>query len=200
MDAGKLRRDLGVHAGYGASSRSKSATLTQDFDNETIDIGVDFSRSFSMARRTTLGVLHVDIDFQDRHQHARVSSQWWRGSVEVLPPDVERVDLPAAARPRSCRGFTNRCTPIRSAFPSAGCSPNALEWSSAPTPEEARSAFSKTTGFDQLQRRLVRLSFAINKYLGLYGRYTLLSVRTAAKLKRAGPRRAHGKTIGHRSA
>ena len=51
----QLRRDLAVHAGYGREHVIQHGELGQDYDNERIDIGVDFTRSFSMARRTMFG-------------------------------------------------------------------------------------------------------------------------------------------------
>jgi len=58
----QMSRDLGLHAGYGreellqATDGLGQVTVGGDrtFTNERLDIGVDYSRSFSMARRTSL--------------------------------------------------------------------------------------------------------------------------------------------------
>jgi len=50
----QLRRDFGVHAGYVQDHVDLRAPDRIDYDHQSIDIGVDYSRAFSIARRTTL--------------------------------------------------------------------------------------------------------------------------------------------------
>src|SRR4029078_8982766 len=51
----QMRKDLAVHAGYGRDlMRQQYPEGPREFTNELVDVGVDYSRSFSLARRTTL--------------------------------------------------------------------------------------------------------------------------------------------------
>src|SRR5688572_4257949 len=52
----QFQRGLGVHAAYGQEHVDLQAPDRLDYDYEVIDVGVDFNRAFSVARRTTLGL------------------------------------------------------------------------------------------------------------------------------------------------
>ena len=99
----QMRRDLGLHAGYGREQlTSHSLTDKRVFSNERLDIGVDYGRSFAFARRTSLSFStetsllrendgprrfrlngHVTLEHRfHRTWHAQVSA--WRGT-EFLP-------------------------------------------------------------------------------------------------------------------
>jgi hypothetical protein len=52
----QLGRSFGLHAGYGREEmRQRSTDRDERFVNELVDVGVDFSKSLSMGRRTMFG-------------------------------------------------------------------------------------------------------------------------------------------------
>ena len=119
---GRLRRGLGVHAGYGQEHVDLRAPDRLDYDSALIDVGVDFNRAFSVARRTTLGFNTSTSVIKYQGVERRVSGERRRQLVEIFSPHLAGIGASRAARPHSCLVLPSRSMPIRSARSWAACS------------------------------------------------------------------------------
>ena len=165
----QLRRDLGVHAGYGRDRTKSLSAPSSIFEHEVVDIGVDFNRSFSVARRTTLGFsTSTSIIKQDgRDQQVRVN-----GDI-VFTKFFRRTWRAAAQAGRSTEFVPGFIEPVFSDFIGASLSgmfSTRLDWLSSVSAGRGQYAFSGTSGVNNATATS-RLRVALSKHLDVFGQY-----------------------------
>jgi hypothetical protein len=165
----QLRRDLGVRAGYGREHVTQHGELGQDYDSETIDVGVDFTRSFSLARRTTFGFSTSTslIKTGTSPREFRLN-----GSA-FLAKHFRRTWHAAAHFSRATSFLPGFYEPLYSdsvGVSLGGMFSNRLDWGFSADAVKGESAFTETSGFNSV-RAASTLTFALNRYLGLRGQY-----------------------------
>jgi len=166
----EVRRDLGVYAGYGHEHAVQSGVGGQEFDNETIDIGIDYRRTFSLSRRTTFGfststsVLKTGTSARE----VRVN-----GGV-ILTKYFRRTWRAAAHATRATSYVPGFYEPLYSdtvGVSLGGMFSTRLEWVISADAGRGEAAFSNTSGFNTVTASS-KLTFALSRYVGLYGQYS----------------------------
>jgi len=165
----QLRRDLGVYAGYGFEHSNQFGELGQEYDNETIDVGVDYTRSFSLARRTTFSFSTSSslVKTGTSSREIRVN-----GGVE-LSKHFRRTWRASAHATRATSFVPGFYEPLYSDMVGVsvgGMFSQRIEWGFYADAGRSEAAISNTTAFDSVSAS-TRLSIALNRYLSLYGQY-----------------------------
>ena len=165
----RITRGLGAHAGYGREEIDSVNLTGTAYVHETVDLGLDFSHAFSLARRTTLGfatstsiIKQTGYDQQFRLNgnvtFARFFKRTWSvgasasRSTEFTPGFVEPLYTDSAG-----------------AYVS-GMFGQRVNFGASVGGGRAEYAFTGTSGFDTVSAT-TQLSFALNRYLETYVQY-----------------------------
>ena len=169
----RVSRDLGVHAGYGQGKVDVRAPDRQDYDSATIDVGVDFNKSFSLARRTTLSfntsssvVKYPGVDSQFRVNGGVNLSRYFR-----------RTWATQAGYQRATSFVPGFVEPVYSDTLGAtlgGMFSTRLQFSASVSASRGASAFSDATGFGSITGTS-QLSMALTRYMSTYVAYSAYS-------------------------
>lgn len=165
----QLNREFALRAGYGRERIRQEAKPGDEFVHEVLDLGVDFLKSLSLARRTTLG-----INTQTSVIKRPVTGRRYRlnGSL-MLSRHFARTWHATAGVSRSTEfmpGFLEPLLQDAVNFSVSGMMSRRAEWFA--TVNAGRGQF----GFDDSGRFLTghattRLNWALMRHLGIYGQY-----------------------------
>jgi hypothetical protein len=166
----KLRRDLGLHAGYGREHADQQGPEGRDFDNEIIDVGVDFNREFSVARRTTLGLATSTSFIQNDSSSDREFRM--NGSVSLSKHFRRTWHAMVEARRDTSfvPGFVEPLFSDTVAASVGGMFSERIDWMASVSGGKGQYAFSGSSGFETVSATS-RLSIALSRHLGLYAQY-----------------------------
>ena len=139
------------------------------------------SRSFSLARRTTLGVLHIDIPRHDGQQRRRVPAERLRRSWRNIFAGLGRRGGTSVARHPFCPGFSNHCFPNALASRWAACSRSALNGRSSADAGRGQSAFTQTPVYN-IRRAASTARLCSQQVSRVYGQYASLWIRNASRV------------------
>jgi hypothetical protein len=165
----QLRRDLGVHASYGQEHIDLQAPDRLDYDSTLIDVGVDFSRAFSVARRTTLGFnTSTALVKQDGSEGefringgvslAKFFRRTWHASVQFTRATSF---IPGFTEPLYSDTFTAGL---------GGMFSRRINFTAMASASRGQSVFSDASGFATFTGTS-QLSFALGKRISAYGSY-----------------------------
>lgn len=164
-----IGRGLGVRAGYGRERSYQYGDQAQTFDNELIDAGVDFTRAFSVARRTTFGfwtstsivktsTLPREFRVNGGVSLSKFFRRTWQASIYATR-DTSYVP-----------GFYEPLFSSSAGLSVGGMLSSRVEWMTYATASIGESAFSNTSGFNTISASS-RLTLALTKNLGFFGEY-----------------------------
>jgi len=165
----QIQRGLGVHAAYGQSHIDQRGDGRTDYERALIDIGVDYNRQFSIARRTTIGFRAATSLLRDSHDESRfrvnggvnLSKQFRRTWSLTIDASRETSFIPGFFEPL----FSNNVGIFL-----GGMFTKRLDWTMSASAGQGTSAFSSNSGF-RTAAAASRLSFALGKHLSAYGQY-----------------------------
>jgi hypothetical protein len=159
-----------VHAGYGHNHGEYANGDQAGADYEVIDIGVDFSRAFSLSRRTTFAFAtstSVSKSSQTDRKEFRfngslnLSKRFRRTWSATLGAVRDTAFVPGFTEPL----FTDTVTASL-----GGMFTKRLEWIAYASGGKGSYAFSGTSGFNSTTAA-TRLGIALGKHLSAYGQY-----------------------------
>jgi hypothetical protein len=164
-----FRRDLGVHASYGQDHVDYRAPDRLDYDSTVIDVGVDFNRAFSVARRTTLGFnSSTGLVKQDGFEGefringgvslAKSFRRTWHASVQLARATSF---IPGFTEPLYSDSFTAGL---------GGMLSTRIDFSVMASASRGQSVFSDASGF-ATYTGTSQLSFALGRHISAYGSY-----------------------------
>lgn len=165
-----LTRGLGVHAGYGQEHIDLLSPDRVDYDTALIDAGIDFSREFSVARRTTLqfNTSTSVVQYQGAKGEFRVN-----GGVS-LSKFFRRTWQATAQASRSTQFVPGFTEPLYANTVSAylsGMFSTRLEFVAGVSAARGESSFSNATDYATYSG-VSQLTFALAKHVGAYASYT----------------------------
>jgi hypothetical protein len=164
-----FRRDLGVHASYGQDHVDLRAPDRLDYDSTLIDVGVDFNRAFSVARRTTLG-FNTSTGLVKQHGFegefringgvslAKSFRRTWHASVQLTRATSF---IPGFTEPLYSDTFTAGL---------GGMFSRRIDFSVMASASRGQSVFSDASGF-ATYTGTSQLSFALGRHISAYGSY-----------------------------
>lgn len=165
----RLSRDLGVHAGYGREYVDVRDPDRRDYDSAVIDVGVDYNKQFSIARRTTVrfNTATSVVKYPGVNGEFRVN-----GGVSIAK-HFRRTWQASAQFNRATSFVPGFVEPLY--YDSLGASlggmfSTRLQFSSSISTARGESTFSDTTGFSTVAASS-SLSIAITKYVSAYTSY-----------------------------
>ena len=166
----QFSRDLSAHAGYGRAYVDVRGPGRQDYDSETIDVGVDFTKSFSIARRTTLrfNTSTSVVKYPGVNGEFRVN-----GGVS-LSKYFRRTWTASARYYRTTSFVPGFVEPVYSDSVGAilaGMFSRRIQFSTTVNAARGTSAFSDSTGFGSITGSS-HLSIALTRYVSTYVAYT----------------------------
>ena len=165
----QFQRSLGVHASYGQDQVDLQAPDRLDYESTLIDVGVDFNRAFSVARRTTLGV-YTSTAFikQDGSEGefringgvslAKFFRRTWNASVQLTRATSF---IPGFAEPLYSDTFTAGL---------GGMFSRRINFTAMASASRGQSVFSDASGF-ATYTATSQLSFALGRHISAYGSY-----------------------------
>ena len=165
----QLQRGFGVHAGYSQEHIDLQAPDRLDYDSALIDIGVDFNRQFSVARRTTLA-FYTSTAVAKRdgaEKEFRVN-----GGVS-LSKSFRRTWYAGVQATRSTAFVPGFVEPLYSDTVSAslgGMFSTRFDFAAMVSAARGQSVFSDVSGFTSYTGTS-QLTFALGKHVGVYGSY-----------------------------
>ena len=165
----QVGRGLGVHAGYGREHVEQRGAEGTEFDHEIIDVGVDFNRTLSVTRRTTLGFMTSTSLLKDSRGHR----QWSLNGAVTLSKHFRRTWRLAAQASRTTEFLPLFLEPVSSDMLGVsldGMFSRRVHWIAGASGGRGRALFSERSGFDTVGATS-RLSVALSNHLGLYGQY-----------------------------
>ena len=167
----KFTRDLSLHAGYGQEKIDSHSDSGTGYDHEVIDLGVDYRKSFSLARRTELAfTTSTSIVKQTGFERQlRVN-----GSI-VVTKNFRRTWRAGAEASRSTDFIPGFVEPVFSDFVGASLSgmfSKRVDWSSSVAAGKGREAFSGSQSFTTVTATS-RLSMAVSRHIQLYAQYVV---------------------------
>ena len=165
----QFQRGLGVHASYGQDHVDLQSPERLDYDSTLMDVGVDFNRAFSVARRTTLGfntstalVKHDGSEGEFRINGgvslAKFFRRTWHASVQL---NRATSFIP---------GFTEPLYSDTFAASLGGMFSRRIDFSVMASASRGESVFSDASGF-ATYTATSQLSFALGKHISAYGSY-----------------------------
>jgi hypothetical protein len=165
----QFRRDLGVHASYGQDHVDLRAPDRLDYDSTLIDVGVDFNRAFSLARRTTLafntstGLAKHDGSEGEFRINGGVSlakffRRTWNASVQFTR---STSFIPGFTEPLYSDTFTAGL---------GGMFSRRINFTVMAGASRGESVFSDVSGF-ATYTATSSLSFALGRHISAYGSY-----------------------------
>ena len=165
----QFRRDLGVHASYGQDHVDVRAPDRLDYDSTLIDVGVDFNRAFSLARRTTLSfntstglAKHDGSEGEFRINGgvslARFFRRTWNASVQFTR---STSFIPGFTEPLYSDTFTAGL---------GGMFSRRINFTVMASASRGESVFSDASGFTTYSGTS-SLSFALGRHISAYGSY-----------------------------
>lgn len=165
----QLSRDLGVHAGYGREYVDVRAPDRRDYDSAVIDVGVDYNKAFSIARRTTLrfSTSTSVVSYPGVNGEFRVN-----GGVS-LSKYFRRTWHASAQFNRATSFVPGFFEPLYTDSVGAslgGMFSRRLQFSTSIDAARGESSFSGTTGFGTYAATST-LSIALAKYVSAYTSY-----------------------------
>lgn len=165
----QLSRDLGVHAGYGQEYVDVRAPERRDYESSFIDVGVDYNKAFSIARRTTLrfNTATSIVKYPGVNGEFRVN-----GGV-ALSKHFRRTWQASLNANRATSFVPGFFEPLYSDSVGAslgGMFSTRLQFSSGVNAARGESAFSDTKGFSTYAASST-LSFAVTKHVSAYTSY-----------------------------
>lgn len=166
----QVRRGLGVHAGFGQEQFDVRGPERQDYDSALIDVGVDFNRSFSVARRTTLSFNTSTsvIKYDDTS-----NGEFFLNGGVNLSKNFRRTWQVSAQASRGTSFVPGFSEPLYADTVGAslgGMFSTRLEFMTAVTGARGESSFSNISGFGSVAATS-RLTFALGKHVAAYGSY-----------------------------
>jgi hypothetical protein len=167
----RLRRDLGVHAAFGREYVDQNAGGLTSYEHEIIDVGLDFNRQFSVARRTTLGFTTSTSIIKDASNDSRFHIN---GSVN-LSKQFRRTwsaSLQASRETSFVPGFIEPLLSDTVGASLNGMFTKRLDWSAKASGGRGQYGFSNTSGFNTVAAT-TRLSFALGRHVSVFGQYYL---------------------------
>ncbi len=164
-----FRRDLGVHASYGQDHVDLRAPDRLDYDSALIDVGVDFNRAFSVARRTTLGFntstalvkqngSEGEFRINGGVSLAKSFRRTWHASVQLTRATSF---IPGFTEPLYSDTFTAGL---------GGMFSRRIDFSVMVSAARGESVFSDVSGF-ATYTGTSQLSFALGRHVSAYGSY-----------------------------
>lgn len=165
----QLSRDLGVHAGYGREYVDVRDPERLDYDSAVIDVGVDYNRAFSIARRTTLrfNTSTSVVKYPGVNGEFRVN-----GGVN-LSKYFRRTWVAAAQYNRATSFVPGFFEPLYTDTVGAslgGMLSTRVQFSTAISGARGESSFADTTGFNTYAAQTT-LSVALTKHMSTYTSY-----------------------------
>jgi len=166
----QMQRGLGVHAGFGQEHVDQRASERSDYDSILIDVGVDFNRAFSVARRTTLGfststsyIKHADSGDGEFQFLGGVSlSKFFRRTWQAGVQAYRRSNfVPGFAEPL----YTNTVNAFL-----GGMISTRLEFGAFVSAGSGQTIFSDLSGLGSYTATS-QLSYALGRNVGIYGSY-----------------------------
>ncbi len=165
----QIQRGFGVHASYGREHEDQRGAQARDYDQEIIDVGVNFNRALSLARRTTLAFATSSsiIKEPSGQRQFRVN-----GNV-VLMKFFRRTWRASAYASRDTSfvpGFFEPLFSDTAGVSLGGLFTKRIEWTMNAAGGLGQAGFSDNKGFKTMTAS-TRLSVALNRHLGLFGQY-----------------------------
>jgi len=174
----QLARGFGVHAAYGQEHVDLQSPDRFDYDSALIDAGIDFSKAFSVARRTTLG-FHTTTSIMKRdgaENEFRVN-----GGVS-LAKFFRRTWHTAVQWNRDTSFLAGFYEPLNTDTLSAslgGMFSKRLNFVVIGSAARGESTFSHTSGYETLNAN-ARLSLALGRHVSVYASYFAYSYEVPA--------------------
>ena len=165
----QLSRDLGVHAGYGREFVDVRAPDRRDYESDVIDVGVDYTKAFSIARRTSLR-FHTSTSIV---KYPGVNGELRVDGGVALSKNFRRTWHAGAQFNRFTSFVPGFSEPLYSDSVGAslgGMFSTRVQFSTSITAARGESAFSDTKGFGTYAATST-LTFAITKYVSAYTSY-----------------------------
>lgn len=165
----QLRRDLSLRAGYGRERIEQRGTDRGLFDHEIIDVGIDFNRELSVARRTTLGLMTSTSFFKgaDTERRFRVNA------AARLSKQFRRTWRATAYASRNTEFWPGFVEPVLTDSVGAslgGMFSRRVNWMAGVVGSKGEYGFSDLSGFKQLAATS-GLHIALSRHFGLYSQY-----------------------------
>ena len=166
----RLSRDFALRAGYGREIARYKALPDSEYLHEVIDLGVDFSRGFNPGRRTTLGVTTQTSVIKERNGPRRYRLD---GSISLTRffARTWNASISAVRNTEFLAGFTE---PLFSDSLNAGVGgmlSKRADWFLSGG--ISRGYFGvDASGRYTTSQAASRLSFALTRYIGLFGQYS----------------------------
>jgi hypothetical protein len=165
----QLQRGLGVHAGFGQENVDLRAPERVDYQTALIDVGVDFNRAFSVARRTTLAFntstslmkrdnLDDELRFVGGVTLAKFFRRTWHAGLQA---NRTASFVPGFAEPLS--------SDTVGAF-LGGMFSTRLSFVASVSAARGHTIFSDISGFGTYTGTS-QLSYALGKHVSVYGSY-----------------------------
>lgn len=165
----QLSRDLGVHTGYSHERIDQGGAVGGGYDHDVIDAGIDFTKSLSLSRRTTLGITTSTSMFKDSSSNSRIRVNGLV-SVQKFFRRTWRVAAEASRQTEFLPGFVEPLlTDTVGAFLS-GMFSRRIDWMAGVSGGHGNYGFSDTTGFGTVAAT-TQLNYALTHHLSAYAQY-----------------------------
>ncbi len=164
----KLSRDFGAHVGYGREEITQAVSTAQ-FVHETIDVGIDFAREISLARRTGL-------TFNTQTSMVREAGgdrRYRLNGTVALTRGFRRTWAASLAANRNTEFLPGFLQPVFSDGLSAslaGMLAKRVEWTSALGASRGRIGFEAPEDFISYFGQ-TRLSAGVTRFIGVHAEY-----------------------------
>lgn len=165
----QLRRGLALHADYGREHSEQRGPEVIEFEHEVIGVGVDFNRTLSVSRRTTLGFTTSTSIIKD----SRADRHFRLNGAVALSKRFRRSWHATAQASRNTEFVPLFVEPVFT--DSVGVSLDGMftrrtHWMAGASGGRAQYGFSDRSGFYTVGATS-RLTIALSRHLGLYGQY-----------------------------